>query len=335
LLRCGAGARSGAAGYPYSFARSANLAGRHADALAATVDISAAEPELAVLGTQRGIALAALGREAEAEEAWREALVFDGTSRHPFFPLARALRRSGHHAEYLALCEEFAARGVRHAQLLLDWGRALALNGEIEKARWLLFDPARIAILPLDMPDGFNAALADEILTNPFSISRFPYDEANRGSSRVHHLMCGAQPELPRRLIAAIQQAVDTLVTELKPRSDFDPWAQAAPSAAHLHPWGLIQRGGAYEDWHTHPGGWLSGVYYVRIPDGLSDARGCIEFGPPPSIAERAGNAIVSRRYPAGGRHAHPCAVALPPPHHPERAGRIPRQLRVRRGSRR
>jgi len=70
------------------------------------------------------------------------------------------------------------------------------------------------------------------------------------------------------------------------------------PMAAHLHPWGLIQRGGAYEDWHTHRGGWLSGVYYLRIPEGLSVERGCIEFGPPPSLGGRLDNVIVSRRYP-------------------------------------
>jgi hypothetical protein len=69
-----------------------------------------------------------------------------------------------------------------------------------------------------------------------------------------------------------------------------DSWLQCRPVSAQLRAWGLIQGSGAYEEWHTHRGGWLSGVYYIAIPDEFStddDGAGCIELGPPKSLADR------------------------------------------------
>ena len=67
-----------------------------------------------------------------------------------------------------------------------------------------------------------------------------------------------------------------------------------------MTPWAIIQRGDAYEAWHTHPSGWLSVVYYVRVPKAVSaegEGRGCIEFGPPPSIAEKVTDLIETWRH--------------------------------------
>jgi hypothetical protein len=112
-----------------------------------------------------------------------------------------------------------------------------------------------------------------------------------RGAARVHHLMNGDRPDLLRALLAAIQAAVDrhmaALVAAAAPDEEPDPWLAARPARARLAPWGLIQKSGDYEDWHTHRGGWLSGVYYIQVPEPFStagDGAGCIEFGPPPSL---------------------------------------------------
>lgn len=117
---------------------------------------------------------------------------------------------------------------------------------------------------------------------------------AMRGAAWVQHLMNGARPDVIRALLAALQAAVDRHVAELVGAAqgdiaDRDPWLAARPRRARLGPWGLIQKSGDYEDWHMHRGGWLSGVYYVRVPEPFStagDGAGCIEFGPPPSVAE-------------------------------------------------
>ena len=282
------------------FARCLNVLGRPADVLKVLSTGATDDAQWrAEAHFQRGIALLDLDRAAEAEAGFAAALAGNRNHRRACMKLCQVLRRGARISELLSLCEDLAAQGVCHAQLLLDWARALALSGDIGRARALLFDPARVSVTSLAMPDGFDEVLSEDILTNRFPIRQFPSgEEANRGSVRVHHLMCGARPERVAALLAAIQAAVDAYVAGLEARGDFDPWAEAAPASAHLHPWGLIQRGGDYEDWHTHRGGWLSGVYYLRIPKGLSVERGCIEFGPPPSLAGRPDNVIVSRRYP-------------------------------------
>jgi tetratricopeptide (TPR) repeat protein len=267
-------------------ARCYNLLDRHSDAL----DLLSAEPSPSL---QRALAFAGLGREAEAEGEYRAVLAADPGHRHALRHLGKILRRQGRLAELLGLCESLHASGAGHAQLLYTWGTALALAGRDSEAHAILFDRGRVAEVALPIPDGFadiaefNRSLADEILANPYRLSDFPAeDEANRGSSRVHALLTGRRPELVRALLDSIQALVEAHVPPR--RGAFDPWADARPAAAHLKAWGLIQRGDDYEEWHSHPGGWLSGVYYVQVPCCVSAegaGPGCIEFGPPTALA--------------------------------------------------
>jgi tetratricopeptide (TPR) repeat protein len=282
---------------PIQLARCRNVLEQHEAALEALGDTQA--------DTERGIALFALGRVAEAEAELRAVLGVQPENRRAGNALCTLLRVSGRPGDLLALCEALYARGIDHAQLFYEWGRALALTGDTERAKHLLFDPARVQVRRLPVPDGFgtlddfNAALAAEILESPDILSEFPpHEEANRGSSRVHNLLSGRRPEIIRALFRTLQ----ALVSEYRPEpaGDFDPWPRARPVEAHLHAWGLIQRGGAYEDWHTHRGGWLSGVYYVRVPEGVScegDGRGCIEFGPPSALYDTMPELVARRRY--------------------------------------
>lgn len=251
----------------------------------------------------RGCAFAALEQDAEAETAFRAALDADPHHRRACMKLCKILRETDRMGALLTLCEWLVAQGVGHAQLLLDWGRALAIAGEDDKARRLLFDPARVTRTILPVTDGFNDALAGEILANPYPVGEFPLgDEANRGSMRVHHLMGGRQPELVRALLTRIRDAIDARIAamEVPSGNGFDPWPASLPRSARLNPWGLIQKRDAYEEWHTHRGGWLSGVYYVRVPRGVAEAddgRGALEFGPPPYLARKRPGFLEARRY--------------------------------------
>lgn len=271
---------------------------------------------------ERGLALMKLGKPAESERELRA--VLDADPDHPGACrlLCRLLRKSGRVAEMTAACEGLAERGATNAQLLYNWGWALALQGDIARASRLLVEPERISSVDPPALSGFtdiaelNGALADAILSDPHRLSEFPEeDEANRGSSRVDNLFTGPRPELFRSLLAALQKAIDAY--PLACREGFDPWPDARPAAARLRPWGLLQRGGAYEAQHIHPGGWLSGVYYVRVPRSVSEGiegRGCIEFGPPDGLAEAFAGAAPTQRYvPREGM------LLLAPSHYPHR----------------
>lgn len=296
-------------------ARCYNALGRHRDALALFDGIDPPQFE-------RALAYVRLGLDSEAEGVLRALLDVEPHHRPACRHLGKILRRSGRIADLLELCGTLDARGVRHAQFYYVWGTALALGGREAEARALLFDPCRVAELALPVPDGFadiaafNAALAEEILGNPYRLSDFPReDEANRGSSRVHALFAGRRPGLVRMLLDSLQALI---AARPSPRRDgFDPWADARPERAHLKAWGLIQSGGDYEEWHSHPGGWMSGVYYIRVPGCVTadgEGPGCIEFGPPPAVAAaRPGFVPVWRHAPREGR------LLLAPSHYAHR----------------
>jgi tetratricopeptide (TPR) repeat protein len=267
-------------------ARCLNALGRFAEA----IDAVAADPHPQ---HEHAVALLGLGRDDEAEAELRALLAEEPGHRHACWRLARLLRKAGRHVELLDMCAALGALGVRHAQLFSDWGVALALAGRVDEARALLFDPTRVAELTLPVPQGFddiaafNDALAEELLANPHSVSDFPPEEANRGSTRIHALFAGRRPELVQALIETLKTLIDAWAPS--PTAAPDPWLEARPRTAHLKAWGLIQRGGEHEEWHIHRGGWASGVYYVSIPREVAEAedgRGAIEYGPPPSLAE-------------------------------------------------
>lgn len=298
-------------------ARCRNALGQHQEALAV-----GAEPGDTHSQYQRALALDSLSRGDEAERAFRAILDQNPHHRQSCRKLCRLLRRSGREEEMLAVCEGLAARGAAHAQLFYDWGIAAALTGDASRARALLLNPARIAEVSMPIPKGFadiaafNAALADEILGNPHWISEFGHgEEANRGSVRVERLFAGKRPAMMRQLLASLQRIAEGYAAA--PAGPFDPWLDARPQEAHLRAWGLIQRRAEHEEWHIHRGGWLSGVYYVRVPEGISsqgDGCGCIEFGPPRPLGRALPGLIPTRRFtPRAGK------LILAPSHYSHR----------------
>jgi tetratricopeptide (TPR) repeat protein len=265
---------------------------REAEALALLEGLGEAAPETLY---QRAVALTGLERLDEAEGLLRAVLAAQPTHAGACGALMRLLRKADRHADALATSEARAGRGVRHAQLLLDWGYALAARGERRRAAALMFDRARLGRFTLPAPapfvdaGAFCAAFADELTAHPLALSDLGRRDANRGSRRVHQLLGGRRPELARSLVATLQALVDRFVGELAAAAgEPDPWLEARPRRARLSCWGLIQRAGEYEEWHSHPAGWLSGVCYLRLPAAFSvdgDGAGCIEFGPPPALA--------------------------------------------------
>jgi tetratricopeptide (TPR) repeat protein len=279
-------------------ARCLNYLHRHEEAFALLAELDSPSFE-------RGRALMKLGDAEAAEREFRAVLATDPDDPACCRLLCRLLRNGGRVAELLAACEDLADRGAVNAQMLYNWGWALALAGDSERARRLMFEPGRLALLEVQAPagfadsDSFNATLAEEILTNPNKVSNFPEeDEANRGSCRVDNLFAGRRTDLIDLLLRSIEAEVERWMPAA--RTGFDPWPRLRPAAARLRPWGLIQRRDEYEEGHIHPTGWLSGVYYVKIPSAVAAAGpgpGCIEFGPPTAVAREMPDLAPTRRY--------------------------------------
>jgi uncharacterized protein (TIGR02466 family) len=63
------------------------------------------------------------------------------------------------------------------------------------------------------------------------------------------------------------------------------PWIRHAPRRWKVNAWAVVLRDGGHQLSHVHPEAWLSGCYYVALPDtgmGASHGEdGWIEFGRP------------------------------------------------------
>ena len=108
---------------------------------------------------------------------------------------------------------------------------------------------------------------------------------ATRGAgSRVDHLERAAGPHV-QDLMRRIRAAVDDYVAE---RESFasDPVMAGNPAAVTLSCWALAAHDDGHTPWHIHPRAWISGVYYVDVPElepaAAADPPGAIEFGPLP-----------------------------------------------------
>lgn len=233
-----------------------------------------------------GKTLARLGDRAGATERLAQALELDPHSKDACKRLAALLLDRGDTAEVLAVTDRLLGRGAGHSRLFAARVLAFARRGEIDAARamagWdalayrgMLTPPPGWASL-----DAFNAALATELLNHPGM--RFDrYGTASEQTWRIDSPATGEAP-LVRALLARIEEAVDAHSRAIAAIEH--PWVDARPERGTLHCWSVITEGAGFETWHVHQFGWLSGVYYVQIPDSIAqgeDEGGCIAFGLP------------------------------------------------------
>lgn len=233
-----------------------------------------------------GKALARLGDGAAATELLIRALEFDPHSKDACKRLAALLLDRGDAAGVLAVTDGLLAQGAGHSRLFAARALAFARRGEIDAAQAMAGWDAlayRGMLTPppgWDSLDAFNAALVDELLNHPGM--RFDrYGTASEQTWRIDSPATGAAP-LVRALLTQIEEAVNAHSRALA--AIRHPWVDARPDRGTLHCWSVITESAGFETWHVHQFGWLSGVYYVQIPDSIArgtDEGGCIAFGLP------------------------------------------------------
>lgn len=207
-----------------------------------------------------------------------------------------------------------ARKGARHCRLWAAQMLSLARSGRIAEARELWgFDrfAQQAAIAPpggWDSIEAFNRDLAEELLTHP----GMRFDRTGSASNqtwRVEHPLRNDRP--------AIRALADLLVARIVARCEElgtqdHPWIEARPDRAFLRMWSVITDSAGFESWHVHQFGWMSGVYYVQIPQSIAAGNsdsGCLKFGLPDDLAGNAtaaafGHKVVRPR--EGAMHTFP-----------------------------
>ncbi|MDB5678819.1 putative 2OG-Fe(II) oxygenase [Sphingomonas bacterium] len=257
---------------------------RALQATTAAVALASDERERAAALADQAKALFRLAQSEPARTALRDALRADPGHHDACKRLTVDLLLHGDAAAALAVTDMLAAQGVGHARLFEARATALAMLSEQDAARDTLRLDDFLYQDVIDPPEGwgslaaFNAALAAELLAHP-AIRYERHGTASVESWRIDTLAAGDGPLarlLVERIVATAQRHADALAgTE-------HPWIAAAPRQAVMRSWCVITEGSGYERWHMHPFGWMSGVYYVAVPEPVSagtDRDGCLMLG--------------------------------------------------------
>lgn len=171
-------------------------------------------------------------------------------------------------------------KGFRPAQAVCDSAMESAHRRDWETIRDLM-NPDWIEASTLVSSRSINEGLVDEILSHP-RLGPSPAINATRGGGRRLTGLQSLQSDRFRVLFEDLQRQIEAYIE--KHRTDTrHPVNLFKPRAWTLHSWALVMGGTAFQDWHIHPGSWLSGAYYASIPSKTEHnwdrVPGSIDFG--------------------------------------------------------
>ena len=141
--------------------------------------------------------------------------------------------------------------------------------------------------------DALNQALAGALESEAGTWE--PAGKATRGGAQTG-LLLDAPREPYIAFETALRRAIDAHFDSLIIETGH-PFLGQIPKTYHLDLWGTLLKEGGHQHAHIHVGGWMSGAYYVALPDTLgtdpdsaheSGRAGWIEFGRPPPDFEPA-----------------------------------------------
>jgi len=244
----------------------------------------------------RADALANLGKAQKrvglrdaAIETLTEALAVNPHDRNAYKRLATLHLEAGETGAAHTLASRLLAQGVAHSRLFASQALALALDGDVAAARETVGLPQMLFRRTLPPPDDwdslddFHHALTQELLGHP-SLRFDRYGTASAKTWRIDEPAAGNPPliaVLQRHLLRQVQSYARDVAQH------DHPWVKHAPPAGIFHNWCVITDGDGYETWHVHQHGWLSGVYYIAVPDevrGGTGLGGCLSFGLPEDV---------------------------------------------------
>lgn len=143
----------------------------------------------------------------------------------------------------------------------------------------------------IEVPDGFdtlkdfNDALHDE-LEKRHTDTPPPPGQTMRGGTQIPNALfthpAGLTLVAKEKITKALHDYIDSLARD--PDHPFLRYVN--PNFRFTGAWSTILHGAGYDGSHIHNEGWLSGVYYVKVPDLAEETwgrgEGCIQFGEPP-----------------------------------------------------
>ncbi len=263
---------------------------QHEDAAQRFRHTLALEPGHAAAALNMGEAYLALDETPGAESAFKRALEIDPTFAKAAINLADMALHAGDANAAVAIIDRFLARTPGHPSALAFKAIALREAGKIKDARILDDTDRFIMTRDIVAPDGytdvaaFNRALGEHLLAHP-TLTPAPKAHATRAGRHSGELLDsdrGPVGGFADLILEAFNAYRRRFVGEAS-----HPFLDQIPENPRLSVWGVVMEEGGHQVPHIHPSAWLSGVYYVEVPDNVreDDAThaGWIEFGRPPA----------------------------------------------------
>ena len=277
----------------YSLGLAQERLGRFDEAGAAYRRTLEIRPDHAEAHNNYGAILQADGKPDEAAAAYRRALGIDPGLVKAHYNLAHVLIEQGDHRAALDACEACLEVDPGNTNALAIKAAALDELGDRDGARFLIDFDRFIRPRQFDAPAGFdtladfNEALARHIFEHPLQVLDSAGSVTRLGAIPGGHL--GGLLSEPKGPMAAFEEMVQDAVREYRhaqPADAAHPFLANPPRRWSLQIWGNVYNRTGVQQPHIHPG-WLSGVYYVRVPDETHDPdrhqAGWIGFGRLPS----------------------------------------------------
>ena len=231
------------------------------------------------------------GASAPALEALRRAAAINPDNARAVADLANALAAAGDAPGALALCERFLFRHPGERMVLVACAYALRDAGREAEAGALLDYARLVRIVDVtEAPRGFASlaafsdALASIVGTHP-SLLPSPPSKSTRGGSQTGELDMDRDPALSALRKLVNTELAATAAALRRQGLGEHPAMAYATERWTLRVWGTVLEAGGQQAPHIHPLGWLSGVYYARVPPDMGDGgpeSGWLEFGTPP-----------------------------------------------------
>lgn len=270
-------------------AAAAQHSGRYEDFAATLANLCTAMPNYTEAHFLYGQALNFLHRFEEAATAFRHATTLAPQFAQAHANLASALMDMGEATQALQASDDCLRLDPGNSFALATKTIALAEQGESNQLRLLAGWDALLDTRMLDVPDtyqdisAFNKALEEAVLNHP-SLSLDPNHRSCHFADQTGDIFLD-----PKGAFAALRDKVCLAAenyTRKLSRDALHPFLANPMPPTELVGWATVMRSQGHQSAHIHPTSWLSGVYYVTVPDlvkrGDNAHKGWIEFGRPP-----------------------------------------------------
>ena len=247
----------------------------------------ALKPDVAICHQNLCWVLRRLGRPDEAVQAGQRAIELEPLNLTAYNYLIFALLAADRHAEASDYCDRSLAINARNTSALAfkpsaleglgrdAEGRALVDLGRLVKCETIL------SVAGYTDLGAFNRALAEHVTQCPTR----PHDD-----TQTVDLL--ARPEGP---VATLKNMINDAVSrylEALPNEPGHPYLAFKPSRWALDGWATLLHGMPFQEHHFHQHGWVSGVYYLKVPSFIGnqagDKSGFIEFCRFPQFGARS-----------------------------------------------